>query len=325
MTSTVPATPAPASPRVPALDPSRYTTLRRLVSDPRRRVVVSFGGGGVPGIAANLALAELFERLDLRAHVDQVWGTSAGAVVGGGWASGSSAARILAEVRSLHRRGSVDVRWGSLLKALLLRPFGHRLPDGLVGGRHFARAIERGLTAATFEACATEFRCIAVTDDGTLVRHVFRSGPLLPAILSSMSLPGIVVPQPHADGSTYYDGGLVEKTPLLSPIAEHDRRGDFPELLLVGTHFDNEASKVAARGFLARFVQTLYAMESAAWDYQLAEARQRKHVTLLLLNPHVDDPSLFDFGNVERNFAKAFEVFADRLQNAKVGYGLGTV
>lgn len=307
------------------LDLARYDTLRRLVADPNKRVVVSFGGGGVPGIAANLALADLLERLDLRRHVQQIWGTSAGAVVGSGWASGSPAERILKEVRALDRRGSVDVHWRQLFLALLLRPTGRTLPDGLIGARHFASAIERGLSVETFEACPTEFRCIAVTDDGTLMRKVFRSGPLLAAVMSSMSLPGIMVPYRHPDGTTYYDGGLIEKTPLISPIAEHDRKGDGRELLLIGTHFDNEASKVAARGFLARFVQTLYAMESVAWDYQLAEARQRKGVTLLLLNPHLDDSSLFDFGKVDANFAHGFAAFADRLQNAKLAYALGAV
>jgi predicted acylesterase/phospholipase RssA len=308
-----------------AVDASRYDALRRLVQDPRKRVVVSFGGGGVPGISANLALAHLLELLDVRRHVTQVWGTSAGAVVGGGWASGSSAQAILDQVLRLNRRGSVDVQWRRLLAALLLRPFGRELPDGLIGAKHFARAVGAGLTATTFEACATEFRCIAVTDDGTLVRHVFRSGPLLPAIMSSMSLPGIIVPYPHEDGRTFYDGGLIEKTPLLSPIAEHARSGDGRELLLIGTHYDNEASKTAAHGFVARFVQTLYAMESVAWDYQLAQARERKDVTLLLLNPQQDEPSVFDFKRVEPVFARAFGVFADRLQNAKLAFGLGAV
>jgi predicted acylesterase/phospholipase RssA len=307
------------------LDPARYDTLRRLMQDPRNRVVVSFGGGGVPGICANLALADLLERLDLRRHVTQVWGTSAGAVVGGGWASGSPASKILDQVRSLRRRGSVDVQWTALAKAMLLRPVGRRLPDGIVGGRHFAKAIERGLSCQTFAECPIEFRCIAVTDDGALARKVFRQGPLLPAIMSSMSLPGIFVPLRHADGSSYYDGGLIEKTPLISPIAEHDRAGDGRGLLLIGTHFDNEANRVAARGFLARFVQTLYAMESVGWDYQLAEARQRKNVTLLLLNPHNDDRALFDFSRIDRNFEQAWDAFADRLQNAKLAYGLGAV
>lgn len=307
------------------LDPARYDALRRLMQDERKRVVVSFGGGGVPGICCNLALADLLEKLDLRRCVSQVWGTSAGAVVGGGWASGSSASKILDEVRALDRRGAVDVQWRRLALALLLRPFGRALPDGIVGGRHFQAAVARGLTAQSFEECPTEFRCIAVTDDGKLARKVFRQGPLLPAILASMSLPGVFLPHPHPDGSTYYDGGLLEKTPLISPIAEHDRRGDGRELLLIGTHYDNEINKVAAHGFVSRFVQTLYAMETVAWDYQLAEARQRKGVTLLLLNPHHDDRSLFDFTRVDANFAQAAAVFADRLQNAKLGFGLGAV
>ena len=70
---------------------------------------------------------------------------------------------------------------------------------------------------------------------------------------------------------------------------------------------------------------TFCAMESVAWDYQIAEARQRKDVTLLLLNPRNDDRSLFDFSRAERNFAQAFTAFADRLQNAKLASGFGAV
>ena len=54
---------------------------------------------------------------------------------------------------------------------------------------------------------------------------IFRRGKLLPAVFASMALPGIVIPQP-VDGKHFYDGGLVEKTPLLSPIAEHGQTGD---------------------------------------------------------------------------------------------------
>lgn len=309
----------------PALDRSRFQALERLVSDPDRRVVVSFGGGGLPGICGNLALADIFDQLDLRKHVEQIWGTSAGAVVGGGWASGSSARSILEVVGSIKPRGAVDVRWFSLAAAMLLRPFGRSLPDGIVAGEHFARAIDRGLSVPTFEECPTEFRCIAVHDDGSMRRKIFDKGPIRPAIFSSMSLPGVVIPRPHPDGSTYYDGGLLEKTPMISPIAEHKRRGDGRELLLIGTHFDNEPSKIHAHGFLSRFLQTIYAMEDVAWNYQLEEARKRKDVTLLLLNPKNDDRSLFDFRRVQANFDQAYGVFADRLQNAKLGYGLGTV
>jgi predicted acylesterase/phospholipase RssA len=279
----------------------------------------------VPGICANLAFADLLEQLDVRRHVAQVWGTSAGAVVGGGWASGSPASKILAQVRSLDRRGAVDAQRGRLFAAALLWRWRRRLPEGLIGGRHFADAIARGLTATTFEDCPTQFRCVAIPDDGTLTRKVFRKGPLLPAIFASMSLPGIFVPRVHPDGTTYYDGGLVEKTPLLSPIAEHDTLGEDRELLVLGTHFDNEAKRIRPHGFFARFLQAIYAMESALWDHQLAQARQRKNVSLILLNPRLEDGGMFDFRQVDATFAYAAKAFADQLQNAKLAYSFGAV
>ena len=69
------------------LDASRYSTLLRLVRDEGNRVVVSFGGGSIPGLSGNLALARILEELEVRPHVAEVWGTSAGAVCGGGWAT----------------------------------------------------------------------------------------------------------------------------------------------------------------------------------------------------------------------------------------------
>jgi predicted acylesterase/phospholipase RssA len=304
-------------------DATRYSAFLRLATGGAHRVVVSFGGGALPGIAGNLGLAHLLEQLGVVPHVEAVWGTSAGAVVGGGWASGASAEDVLHTVQTLDRRGSVDIKWARLALSLLLRPLGRPLPDGIVEGRAFARALEDGLRAKTFEECPIPFRCLAVADDGTFRRKVFRTGPLLPAIFSSMALPGLVVPMRDESGIGYYDGGLVEKTPLMSPITEHAGRGDPRKLLLICTHFDNESNKIAARGFLARFLQTLYSMEEIVWRYQIQEAHQRQDVTLVLLNPKLDDRSLFDFSRVADNMSIAHRHFADALSNGKLGLTLG--
>src|SRR6187431_1938860 len=76
------------------LDLERFSALRRLASDPDKRLVVCMGGGGVPSLCGNAALADLVERLGLREHVAEIWGTSAGAIVGGSWASGTKASRM---------------------------------------------------------------------------------------------------------------------------------------------------------------------------------------------------------------------------------------
>ena len=68
------------------LDPNRYTALRRLATDPGHRLVVCFGGGSAIGLGANVALVEILEELGLAGQISQIWGTSAGAIVGGCWA-----------------------------------------------------------------------------------------------------------------------------------------------------------------------------------------------------------------------------------------------
>src|SRR5262245_675110 len=82
-------------------DPADYSAFVRLASSPENRLIVSFGGGATPGLCGNLALARLLEELNLRPHIAEVWGTSAGAVIGGGWATGSDALDVLRLVQGL--------------------------------------------------------------------------------------------------------------------------------------------------------------------------------------------------------------------------------
>jgi predicted acylesterase/phospholipase RssA len=276
------------------LDPRLYTTLKRLASDEGHRFVVSLGGGSVPGISGNIALVRILEELGLREHVEEVWGTSAGATVGGAWASGTDALSIMKGVASLHRRGSVDILWFRMAISMLLRPLGVPLMDGVLKGDSFKATIEACQKVKTFEECDPPFRCIACSDDGAARRKIFRRGRLTPAIFSSMSIPGIVIPREKIGDELchYYDGGLVEKTPLISPISEHSRMGDKRQLLLLGTHFGNDAKRTTAVGFINRFIYSLCALESLA-------------------------------SRLERNYLHARETFADVLQNAKLALSFG--
>jgi predicted acylesterase/phospholipase RssA len=300
-----------------------YTTLRRIVTDPNKRFIVSLGGGSVPGLAGNAALVRLLEELGLREHIGMVWGTSAGAVIGGGWASGTPALSILELIASLDRRGGVDVAWVRIAAAFLFRPFGARLPDAIVHGRHFVAAIDAGLKVKTFEECEIPFRCIACEDDSEIRVKIFRKGPLLTAITGSMSLPGVLTSGDPDDGLRYFDGGLLEKTPLISPIAEHSRSGDARELVLLCSHFGIHARPKKPRGFVERFMFSLYAMEDKLWDYQLEEARRRKDVTLMFLDPKLDDPKILDFSRVYSNYADARASYLSQLHNSRIGLTFG--
>lgn len=309
------------------LDRDDYSALQRLATSGDYRLVVSFGGGAVAGLCGNIALAGLIEELGLRECVDEIWGTSAGAIVGGCWATGTPASHLLETISQLPANAAVDVNYAAILTSLLLRPFGRALPDGLIRGRRLAETIEVGLGVKDFESCPTAFRCIACSDDGRNRRRIFRRGALLPAILSSTSLPGILVPRPRQDDEEcgYYDGAMVEKTPLISPIAEHLRSGDARKLLLLATHFGGDERRTPARGFVQRFIQTIYAIEESLWDYQLKEARRRHRdvANVILLNPHIVEPSLFDLSHVDQHVRDARDDFREKLRNGSLALTFG--
>jgi hypothetical protein len=311
-----------------AIDVERFSALRRLASDPKRRFVVSLGGGGVPALCGNAQLVDLIEALGLREHVAEVWGTSGGAIVGGSWASGTNVARMMEILHSQQARGVTDVDWVRVAKGFLLRPFGAALPDAILSGKLSHSAMVKGLSVRTFEECKIPFRCIACADDPTGRRKVFREGPLAPAISASMSLPGILLPRDERGRPRYgfLDGGLIEKTPLYSPIADHVRLGDERELLILGTYFAAQTNHNAiAHGFIDRFLVTIDALADHLWKHQEQEARSLPGVTVLLLNSRIDEGGVhFDFSHIDHSCLQAREAFEDQLQNAKLALTLGS-
>ncbi len=308
-----------------APDLGRFSTLQRMAGDPRTRFVVSLGGGSVPALCGNAALVGLIEELGLREHVAEVWGTSSGAIVGGAWASGTGGREILARLLSLQRKRMLDVSWLKVALGFVLHPFGVRTPDALLRGRHFHDTLLAGLSVRTFEECVIPFRCIACTDPG-LSRKVFREGPLAPAISASMSLPGLLLPRDEHGRRChgYFDGGLVEKTPLFSPLADHARLGDGSGLLILGTHFGTEERHIAqARGFVDRFLVTIDSLEERLWEYQHQAVDGKPGVTVLMIDPHLEDHGSFDFKRIERDYLRARAAFMDKLENARIALTLG--
>jgi predicted acylesterase/phospholipase RssA len=318
---------APESAGARAFDPARFSALRRLATDPRKRFVVSLGGGGVPSLCGNTALVALIEALGLREHVEEVWGTSAGAIVGGSWASGMRSPQMMEVLHSLQPHGVTDIDWLPVVKGLLLRPFGATLPDAILRGKLSYTGMVKGLAVRTFEECEIPFRCIACADDPSGRRKVFREGPLAPAISASMSLPGILLPRDEQGRPChgFLDGGLIEKTPLYSPLADHVRLGDGRELLVLGTYFGVQTNNNAiAHGFIDRFLVTIDSLADHLWKHQEEQARGQPGVTVLLVNARIHQGAAhFDLSHVDENCLQAREAFEDQVQNAKLALTLG--
>jgi predicted acylesterase/phospholipase RssA len=257
----------------------------------------------------------------MRPYIKEIWGVSAGAIVGGAWSTGASVERMLALVDELDRKGAVDfARWEVLGVGLARLLLFKQLPAGLVLGRRFREAIHAALQVQCFEDCEIPFRAIACTDDGHAQKIIFRQGPLVNAITASMCIPGVVFPIADWNGRDYgyFDGAVVEKTPLPSIIEEHHREGRKSQLVVICTHFSDSGRIVKPVGFIQRMLNAMHRLEDEAWEYQVLKAREASNCKFLVLNPHMKVGTAFDFSVVRFNYLWARKMFKEQLSNAKL-------
>src|SRR5262249_36494244 len=163
------------------------------------------GGGGLLGATEVGMLAAL---ADAGIRPDLVLGTSVGAINGVFVAAGPErAAEILEPVwRSGVVRGLFS---GSV--------FGRLDALGRSGPRVHANAplrrmIEEHLPVRAFEDLTVPFQCVAASVERAAA-HWFHSGRIVPAVLASAAVPGLLPPV-RIGSQHYYDGGLVHSIPV---------------------------------------------------------------------------------------------------------------
>jgi NTE family protein len=199
-----------------------------VTSSERLRVGLVLGGGGARG-AAHIGVLRELERM--RIPIDAIAGTSMGAIVGGLYASGMSAAELeelVAEMDwadamsdepdrgDLRFRRKQDARDYPIDLDIGLERGRLKLPLGLVQGQKLD-LILRNLTVPVshikdFDDLPIPFRAIA-SDIETGEMHVMGSGDLALAIRASMSVPAALAPV-RIDGHLLVDGGLVGNLPV---------------------------------------------------------------------------------------------------------------
>lgn len=127
----------------------------------------------------------------------RVAGSSAGALVGGLWASGVPAARIRDELLRLRREDFWDPRPG----------------PGLLAGRLFRARLEALLPVRHFAACRVP-AALSVWDVLSRRTRVLSEGPLAPAIQASCAVPGLFHPV-WLEGRPLLDGGIADRPGIL--------------------------------------------------------------------------------------------------------------
>ncbi|MDH3762659.1 MAG: patatin-like phospholipase family protein [Gammaproteobacteria bacterium] len=194
----------------------------------RPKVGLVLSGGGARGFA-HIGVLKILEENHI--PIDYIAGTSMGAIIGGLYASGMSAAEIEVIVnrvdwdqvffdsiprqdRSFRRKRDDDF---ALVKSKPGYSDGKiKLPQGLVQGESIALLLQKlALPVATvkdFDKLSIPFRAVA-TDIVTGKPVVLGSGNLAQALRASMSIPAAMVPV-EIEGKLLVDGGISINLPV---------------------------------------------------------------------------------------------------------------
>jgi NTE family protein len=194
----------------------------------RPRICLVLSGGGARGIA-HIGVLKILEQMKI--PIDCIAGTSMGAVVGGLYASGMTAAEIDAAIRSVDwqaafrdappRRELAFRRKQDDQNFLVRLPLGLRhgkilLPKGLIQGQKLQETLRQltlpFTTNTDFDSLPTPFRAVA-TDLVTGNAVLMEKGDLAFAMRASISAPGVFAPA-ESQGQLLVDGGLAENLPI---------------------------------------------------------------------------------------------------------------
>ncbi|MEZ3162144.1 patatin-like phospholipase family protein [Microbacterium sp. BWT-B31] len=174
-------------------------------------VAFVLGGGGIRGAVEIGMLRALLER---GIQPDLVVGTSIGAINGALVASDPTPA-VVDTLMAAWTSTEANAVYGESL----LSQFGRfvRTKTHLNSPAPLRALLERALGAdARFEELAVRLRVVAANIEHA-AETVFDSGPLIPAILASASVPGLFPPT-EIDGEHYIDGGIVNSIPIEAAV-----------------------------------------------------------------------------------------------------------
>jgi NTE family protein len=161
----------------------------------RLKIGYALSGGAVRGVA-HLGFLSVFEEAGIRP--DAIAGTSAGAVVGAGYAAGLPVDLMSEAMR--------QTRWRDIAGT----PSRQRL--SVFGSTPMSDWIARGVGEVTFEELEIPLAVVACNVvDGTPV--VLNSGPVVEAVVASAAVPGLFAPLERGE-MLLVDGGIIDNLPV---------------------------------------------------------------------------------------------------------------
>lgn len=153
------------------------------------------------GAARGLAHVGVFKTLENEGiQIDMIAGTSMGAIIGAMYAQGKKAGKI--------EEATLDLGWRDLAKMFAVTP----PKSGLLSERKIKSRLKEIIGEVDFDDLSIPFACVA-TDIITGEEVVIKHGPVLEAVIASLSLP-VIFRAARLQGRYLVDGGVVNPVPV---------------------------------------------------------------------------------------------------------------
>lgn len=256
----------------------------RLQPEPSRRTVLVLGGGGMRGYC-HIGVIRAIERLGLK--VDEVVGTSMGAVMGALYAVGMESRRIEEVAAEITIKDYFKL---NLLK-FLVKGYRHA---SVYKGKTFRDFIRRWVPQRTFAELPRPFFCNALSLTTGMSRFFGLPGadtvPVADAVYASSCLPAIFEPM-AMEGDYYIDGGMTETIGLR---LAHARKPDL--VIAVDLSHRDLHTETPYRASLPHILFQTYEIMGLA----LNEANLHRYVDerTVLIKPKVSHIGLLDMPDV---------------------------
>ncbi|MGE0143756.1 MAG: patatin-like phospholipase family protein [Planctomycetota bacterium] len=240
----------------------------------RQKIVLVLGGGGMRGFA-HIGVIRAIERLGL--HVDEIVGTSMGAVMGGLAAAGRDSHAIEEVANEISVKDYLKLN----LVKFLVRGYGHA---SVYKGKTFRDFLRAHLPQQDFRELPIPYVCNALSLTRGHIRYFGlpddTAVPVADAIYASACLPGVFEP-PQIDGDWYIDGGMAE---CLAIKVAHARKADI--VIAVDLTAIDHHTPVPFRATLPHILFQTYALMGAVLNEHALHRYATEKVVLIRPKVH---------------------------------------
>ncbi|MEM1988599.1 MAG: patatin-like phospholipase family protein [Candidatus Woesearchaeota archaeon] len=251
----------------------------------KKTVGLALASGGARGGAHVGVLKKLIEE---GIKIDEVSGSSIGAVVGAYYCSGNFR-KLLEYIEKYNTKNFI---W-------LLDPK-FRGSNGLFQGNRIMNLLRKDLGDIKFEDLNVKLKIIA-TDFITGKAVVFEKGPIVPAIRASISIPFLFEPFEY-DGKILVDGGVVVPLPLEYLNTD----------VKIGVSLSYLDPNENIKGRLRIIQRTLVIMERV-----IIEEKFYNNPEYIIINPKIAAGHPFDFDVLKKGFEVGYEEMSKNMKLLK--------